>query len=113
MSTFTTWSEVLSASFSTFWVSLTNVLPDIIGALVVLVVGLLIAVAFANIIKRLIDLLQVDKAINKLGLTKSLRKAGLDFGFADIVRWLVKWFLIIVFVIAASDIMGWQQINLF
>lgn len=113
METLTNWSEILAASFQNLWAYFIDFLPRFIGALIVLVVGWIIALILGNLVVRIIDFLRIDHLIEKLGLKKGFQKADLELNVAKLVGWLVKWFLIAVFLIAAADILHWTQITAF
>ncbi|MDO8424906.1 MAG: hypothetical protein Q7T01_00070 [bacterium] len=107
------WGDVLLSSLQDLWLSAAVFLPRLLGALIVFVVGWVIAAALGNVARRIIDFTQVDKLIERLNVHKVFEKADVDFSLARLVGWLVKWFLIIAFLIAAADILGWGQVTAF
>lgn len=91
-----------------------EILPDLVGALVVLVLGLLLASAVSNLVITLLRSTGVDGLLNRTPLGAKLnifpRKR---FVPSRLIGWLVKWFLILVTLLAATNILGWNQINEF
>lgn len=107
------WGDVLLASLQGLWTSFIDFVPRLLGALIVFVVGWIIAAALGNVARRIIDFLQIDRLIEKLNIHKVFERADVDLSIARLIGWLVKWFLIIAFLIAAADILGWDQVTSF
>jgi len=106
------WERVVSA-FQTTIDSLIAYLPEILAALVVLIVGWILAVLLGKLIRKLLSLTRVDKALDKVGFRQVRDETGLELSVARFVGDLVKWFLIIVSVLAAADILQLSEISAF
>lgn len=100
-------------SFNKVGAGLLNLLPSIIAALIVLVVGWLAASWAGKLVAKAIEFTKVDDIIDSAGLDRSLSEAGVDFNLAKLVGWLVKWFIIVVILIAVAEILGLDQITNF
>lgn len=105
------WLDVITKSFDGLWGGFIDVLPQILAALIILVIGWTIAAIVGHLIARLIEALWLEKAVQKLRLTEAFGKLGVKFSLSGLIGWLVKWFLIVVFFIAATDILGLDQIT--
>jgi hypothetical protein len=88
-------------------------LPEIIAALVVLIIGILIAKAIGQLVRQIIRAIKVDKYIKKINVIEKIEKAGTIVDFSSILGWLVKWFLYIVLLIAVSEILKLGQFTTF
>jgi hypothetical protein len=104
------WTEILTASFTTLGRSLVDFLPKLLGALVIVVVGVIISVSLGKLVAKFIRLLKVDMLVEKLEVEQALEHAGLKISVSGIIGWLVKWFLLLAFLITAADVLGWVQI---
>ncbi|MCK4553687.1 hypothetical protein KAU19_01860 [Candidatus Parcubacteria bacterium] len=113
MGYYTTWQETFIASFQELWFKFITLIPELLGALIVLFVGLIIAASLGGIAKKLVNRVKVDSLIKKIGITRKLEEAGLKLNLASLIGWIVKWFFIIVVLVTVADILGWQQVNLF
>lgn len=107
------WLEVVLISFQDLWRSFIGFVPSLIGALLVLVIGLVIAIFIGRLTARLIEVLFIEKLIEQLKIKDAIKKMGFNLNFAKLIGWLVKWFLIIVFFIAAADILGLPEVTIF
>lgn len=107
------WGKVLMESFSNVWQSFVAILPSLVGAVIVFVLGLFVARGLGNLVARALKKLYLDQAVDKAGLKNVLNKVGFTFEVSQALGLLVQWFLYIVALIAAADILGLRQISSF
>jgi hypothetical protein len=105
--------ERVKDAFQTAFDSFLAYLPEILAALLVLIVGWIIAVLLGKLVRKLLSYTRVDKALDKVGLRRIRQETGLELSVARFVGDLVKWFLIIVSVLAAADILRLSEISVF
>jgi len=103
------WTEILEYSFQSLWVEFIQVLPQILIALLVLVVGWIIGGVLKKVVESVFATLHIDKALDAAGVDELAHKAGYGLNSGVFVGTLVKWFVIIVFFVAALDILNLQQ----
>lgn len=108
-----TWSEVLAISFQQLWFGLMSFLPKLILSIVILIIGWVIAITLDKVVARVVRLFKVDKALQGLGIEKYLERGGFRLDSGAFIGGLVKWFFIIAFLVAALDVLGLSQVNLF
>lgn len=108
-----TWTDVIMASLQNLWDGFVAFIPALLGATVVFIVGWLVAMALGRIITRVLQAIQIDKIFDQLGIMKAVHKSGLDWEFSGFVGWIVKWFLLIAFFLAAADILGLSEVAVF
>lgn len=108
-----TWSGVLLSSLQNLWIGVVAFLPKLILAVVIFLIGWLIASLIEKALRQLIDMMKIDHLLKKTGMHDSLSKAGFRFSAGAFIGGLVKWFFIIVFLVAALDVIGLSQVNLF
>ena len=88
-------------------------LPSLIGALVIIVIGLIVASGLRALIERIVVTLKVDSLLKSIGLSPFFERANLQINAGKFLGLLVYWFLVIVFVLAATDILGLFGVSLF
>ena len=108
-----TWTDVIMASLQNLWDGFVAFIPALLGALVVFIVGWLVAMALGRIVTRILQAIQIDKIFDQLGIMKAVHKSGLDWEFSGFMGWIVKWFLLIAFFLAAADILGLSEVAVF
>jgi len=105
--------EILLDSLKTIWQSFIGFLPTLLAALIVFIIGWLISVFLGKVANRIIRAIKLDTLLTKLGFKKVLAKAKLRLDSGRFFEELVKWFFIIVFLMAAVDILGLREVTLF
>ena len=108
-----TWGEVLTLSFQNLWVGVVNFVPNLVIAIIILILGWLIGALFGRAIWQVFKSLKVDDALRRAGFESFMRRGGLDLDSGAFIGGLVKWFVIVIFLIAALDVLGLSQVNLF
>ncbi|MFA5187831.1 MAG: hypothetical protein WC460_00530 [Patescibacteria group bacterium] len=91
------------------WDKLIAYLPNLIAAIIILIVGILIAKAIEKLIQKVIEALKVDDLIRKINIVKKIEESGTKVIFSQIFAWLVKWFLYVALLIAVSSILNLGQ----
>lgn len=105
--------DILLSSLNTLWLSFVGFLPTLLAALIVFIIGWLIAIALGKLANRVIRIIKLDVLLVKIGFKKALAKAKLKLDSGRFFEELVKWFFIIVFLMTAADILGLYQVTEF
>lgn len=100
------WVSVIVGSLQNLWVAAIGVLGDIVGALIVLIVGLIVASGLGALVERVVAAVKLDKLLTSLGVEEYFERAGLSVNSGKFLGRLVYWFLVVVFLLAATDILG-------
>ena len=106
-----TWGDVIIASLQQVWASVAAFLPLLIGAVIVFIVGWIVAAALGKVVEQVVRALRVDQLLSKLEFEKALERGGWKLNAGAFVGGLVKWFLIVVFLLAAANILGLSQVS--
>ncbi len=102
-----TWTEVVAVSLQRLWTGVVGFVPALVGALLVLIIGLIVAyVLGVVVVEKILEALKFDTLLDKLGLTPYSERAGLRLRGSKFLGQLVYWFVMIAFLLAASDILG-------
>ncbi len=108
-----TWTSVLQTSFQDIWLGLASFLPKLIVAFIIFIIGWIIAVAVDHVVMRIFKALKLDEALKKAQIEDLVERAGFRLNSGAFVGGLVKWFVIVVFLVAAFDVIGLTQVNQF
>lgn len=106
-----TWGEAITVSLIGLWERFVMFIPALIGAIIVFVVGWIVASILGKLIEKLIKSIKVDQALEKVGFNKKLGEVGISETISELIGGIVKWFLILVFLMAATDILGLVQVT--
>lgn len=106
-----TWGDVIVVSLQQSWAAVANFVPLLIGALVIFVIGWIVASALGKLVAEVVKALRVDTLLAQLDIEKTLERGGIRLNSGLFIGALVKWFLIIVFLLAAVNILGLSQVS--
>jgi hypothetical protein len=113
MYAFNTWGDAVLASFQNLWIKLVSALPNILGALIILAFGMLLASALGMVVTRLVKVTRVDDILAKTRLPALFKDTGMHFSLARLAGWVAKWFLMIVALLTVADVLHWTQVTVF
>lgn len=105
------WGEVFSQSLIGLWYGFINFVPGLLGAVILVVVGFVVGAIVGRAIAQLVAILKIDKLFESAGAKDFMNRAGLNLNFSGFIGAVVKWFIIIVFLMAALQIIGLTQVN--
>lgn len=107
------WTDVLRASFEGVLTGVVGFLPSLIIAVVIIVIGWIIGAALSKVVEQIIKAVRVDKALQVAGLEDVVERSGFKLNSGRFLGELVKWFTIVVFLVAAFDVLGLAEVNAF
>lgn len=107
------WYDIFAASFQVVWEKVINTLPNIFIAIIVLVIGWILSAAVGRTVKEVVSLTKIDGVLTRLKVDQVVSRFGLHLNAGQFIGTLVKWFLAIVFLLMASDILGLSAVSQF
>lgn len=110
---FTTWADTLSASFQNLFYGIVGFIPNLIVAIVIFVVGWIVGAGLGRVVAQVVNALRVDQALRSTGIEQVLSRAGFTLNAGKFLGFLVKWFFIIVFLVAALDVLQLDAVTSF
>jgi len=111
MSNVQTWGEVLTASFQNIWLGVADFIPNFIAAVVLFLVGWLIAVILGRLVSQIIKTIKLDVALRSAGFDKVVERGGFTLNSGAFLGALVKWFFIVVSLVTALNIIGLPEVT--
>src|SRR3989338_1511652 len=107
------WVDVVAVSLQDLWSRFVGLLPRLLGALATLIIGLIVAAVLERIVERVLFYLKLDNLLKNLGVDAYLHRANITLNFGHFVGRIVYWFVVLVFLLAASDILNFSALSLF
>ena len=99
-------TTVVKGAWDAFSTKIAAFLPELIGAIIIFVLGLI----FARLIKfaavKLLKLVRFDSATEKTGVNEFLKKGSIVKTPSEIIGSLIYWFIMILVLIATLDALG-------
>lgn len=108
-----TWTEVLTQSFQDIGTGFIEFVPSLFVAFVIFIIGWVVGSVLGRVVGQIIKSLKVDNALRTAGFDEILSRAGFELNAGGFLGGLVKWFIIIVFLVASLDVIGLTQVNIF
>ena len=106
-------SDIVRGSLMTLWTGVAGFVPRLIAALVVFFVGWAIAVLLGKLAYHVVKILHIDNALTKVGFRRAWERSGFNLNTPKLFYELVKWFFVVVFLMAATNILGLVQVTEF
>lgn len=108
---FMNFTDIFQGPLFELWETVIAYLPNLLGAIVIFLLGIIVAVVLCSAVEQVIKLLRIDELAQKLEIKSQFERAGIPLHIGRLLGWIVKWFFIIVALIAATDILGWDQLT--
>jgi hypothetical protein len=110
---FTTWADVLQQSFYSLFAGLVQFVPNLLAAIVIFIIGWLVGAGLGRLVAQVVATLKVDQALRAAGVEKIVERAGFTLNSGKLLGELVKWFFIIVFLVASLNVLGLTDVTTF
>lgn len=81
-------------------------IPRLVGFLVILIVGLIVAWAVSKALTFLLRKVGFDRMANRIGLTRLEQRMNVHLDPAGVLGKIVYWFILLIFLIPAADALG-------
>ena len=99
-------TNTLYSSLASVWVGVVAFVPQFLGALVVLIIGLVIASVFGTVVDQIVKAVKLDELLKKLGVAQYVERGGMRLNSGHFLGRAVYWFFAIVSILAVSNILG-------
>ncbi|KKQ78084.1 MAG: hypothetical protein A3A96_02685 [Candidatus Zambryskibacteria bacterium RIFCSPLOWO2_01_FULL_39_39] len=111
--TIATWGDVLSLSFKNLWLGVVGFVPNLVVAIVIVLLGWGIGSLLGRVVSQIIKAIKIDEALRRAGVEDFLNKGGINLNSGSFLGGLVRWFVILVFLIGAFEILQLSQVTMF
>lgn len=86
-------------------------LPGLLAAIVIFIIGIVVAVILRRILVRILDAINFERALSSTGIPAALKKAESSLTVTGLLGELLRWFVILIFLIPAVDQLGLGAVN--
>ncbi|PIZ24215.1 hypothetical protein COY48_04305, partial [Candidatus Collierbacteria bacterium CG_4_10_14_0_8_um_filter_43_86] len=105
--------NALSFAANQVLVGVINFLPNILGALVVFLIGWLLADWLKTLTAKIVNITKLGTLFKNPVVTDFLKNAQISQKFEDVIGEIVKWLVVTLFFVAGINILGITSISLF
>jgi hypothetical protein len=103
------WQSLIIAPVREMLTKILGYLPTLLGALIILIVGWIVAKIIKRLIEVLLKAVRFDTLADKAGITGILKKGDLKITASEVVSGLVYWLVIIMVLVMVVNALGLPQ----
>src|SRR5260221_14231766 len=100
------WGQAILNALSNAVNLVLTFIPRLVGFLVILLVGWLIATLVSKALTLLLRKVGFDRISERIGLTRFEQRMGVKMDSAGILGKIVFWFILLIFLVPAADALG-------
>ncbi len=108
---FDLWTQSLVNAMGAMWGSVAIFIPRLFGALIVVLLGFVVAKLLDALLSKLLAKLGVDRLMTGTGLNKLLARVGIQVPISTLIGRVVYWFVLLVFLVAAAESLGLERVS--
>lgn len=108
-----TWGDVFVSSLQSLWWSFIQFVPKLVLAIILFVIGWVLGSLLAKALEHICSAIKIDKLFRSVGLEELMKKMGMNLNTGFFLGQIVKWFVIIVFLLSSLNLVGLDYIASF
>jgi small-conductance mechanosensitive channel len=105
------WTQSLVTAMTALWTKVANFIPNLFGALVVVLLGFVVAKLLDTLLSKLLAKLGLDRLMGGTGLTKLISRAGIQVPISTLIGKIVYWFILLIFLVSAAQSLGLEKVS--
>lgn len=106
------WGTSLGDAFNQgLGVEIIRFFPKLLFAIIIFIAGWVVGSVLGEVVSKIVKAIKVDSILESAGARGLLNKAGFNLNSGAFFGGLVRWFIIIGFLVAALDVFQLQAIN--
>ncbi len=103
------WYQITLSALTDLWQKFLIFFPKFIGAIIIFLIGWFVAIGIGKFVSEILKRLRFNQLFEKETWRKALEKAEVRVDMASFIGAICKWVLVIVFLLAAVEILGLDQ----
>ncbi|AOE86218.1 mechanosensitive ion channel family protein [Pseudomonas sp. TCU-HL1] len=108
---FDPWTQGLVNAMTSVWAPVAGFIPRLFGALVVVLLGFVVAKLLDTLLSKLLAKIGLDRLMAGTGLTKMLSRAGIQVPVSTLIGKIVYWFVLLIFLVSAAESLGLDRVS--
>jgi len=107
------WLDVFRHSLMSMLDSIISFIPGLVGAILLLIIGIVIAKAFEFVVEKTISLIKLDSVLKKIEIDRYLQKADIKLNSGKFLGKVAYWIILIIFAVVITEILGLLTLSTF
>jgi small-conductance mechanosensitive channel len=108
---FSNLGDVSAASLQTAWFKFLQYIPQIIGAVIILIIGWIVASILGKVVQKLVEYTGIDAIVERSKLNDRLKISRRYHLLSRMIGSIVKWFIIVATLMSVAGILDLPQIT--
>src|SRR5690554_5443800 len=105
------WTQNLVGAMSGLWGKIARFIPNLFGALVLVIIGFVVAKLLDTLLAKLLARLGLARLMSRTGLTKLLARVGIEATVSTLIGKIVYWFVLLIFLVSAAESLGLERVS--
>ena len=101
-----TWSDVIFTSAMALFSKLAGLIPNLIGALLLLFLGWLIARLCRALSRKMFKWTGFEQVMERSKINETLNTAGITISIGEVITLVIFWSVFLIFMVSASEVLG-------
>lgn len=103
------WYSTTAKALLDLWGGFISFIPKLIGALIIFIIGWFISIGVGKLVAQLLRRIKFNRIFEKGSMKTALEKAEIKVDASGFIGAIFKWVLMIVFLLAAVEVLGLIQ----
>ena len=105
------WPDVFVSASQNLVQGFFEFIPGFLGALIIFAVGWVLAIMVSRALEHILNLIKIDTLFREIGTERLINKMGFKLRVGRFVGEVVRWFIIVAFLIPSLEVIGLSAIN--
>ncbi|MEK7616057.1 MAG: hypothetical protein AAB420_02525 [Patescibacteria group bacterium] len=102
--------SVIDDRFRVLWDSVAGFVPTLVAAIVLFLLGWIVAIIVGKLVWHLVGFIQLDKGLESVGFKRVWERSGYKLDSGKFFYELVKWFIIVLSLMVVTDVLGLSDV---
>ncbi len=107
------WFEATQSALQGAWAGFLGFIPNVIGALVIFILGWIVAEGIRQLVVKLLALLKFNQLFEQWGWKDAFSRANFKLDPSEFIAMVIRWAIVMVFLMASAEILGLTQFSVF
>lgn len=104
---------VFQSSLFELWAGFIGFVPYLVVSIILLIVGFVVGSILGKLVAQGITALKIDSLFQSAGIEEVITRMGMTLNVGKFIGVIVKWFIIILFLMTALEVVGLTDVNSF
>ncbi len=105
------WPDVFVSASQNLVQGFFEFIPSFLGAIIIFAVGWVLAIMVSRALEHIFNLVKIDTLFREIGTERLLNKMGFKLRVGRFIGEVVRWFIVIAFLIPSLEVIGLSSIN--